>query len=524
VVRALLVTIIATGCVRGGGSYRCGADTECTINGAAGVCESTGFCSFPDFECESGYRYGEHAGSFANACADPATSTAVTIGGTVTNLVGSNLVLRNNGGDDMLVTMNGPFTFGDTVMTGVPYEVTVAAQPSNPSQTCAVVNGTGTADRADITDVEINCDTTTYSIGGIVIGLTGTGLVLTNNDGDDKPITANGMFTFTTEVASGAMFDVAVKNQPSSGTCRVAGGMGTVGSADITSVVINCGSDFTIGGTVSGLEGTVVLRNNNTENVTVAANGSFAFPTPLATAATYSVVVQTQPAYPPRTQSCVVTAGTGTVMTTDIMSVSVTCTTTTFSVGGNVTGLTGSLTIKNGTDMLTLTAPGMYMFGIQVPSGNTYNVEVVTQPAGQTCSVVSSTGTVTSAAVTNVNISCTAAGADPGILCNGTYCDPAAGELCCLKNGVAACATTCTGSGTPYRCDTQADCTAAGAPTLVCCGATGTNIVFNSFCSGVSQCTTPDAYFCDPNIAVPCPNGGTCTATSLPFPGWYRCF
>jgi len=524
VVRALLIAVLVAGCVRGGGSYRCGVDSECSFGGAAGVCESTGFCSFPDDECESGYRYGEHAGSFANTCADPALSTAVTIGGTVSNLLGSNLVLRNNGGDDLLLTMNGPFTFGDMVMTGVPYEVTVAAQPSNPAQTCAVLNGMGTADRADITDVEVNCDTTTYSIGGIVIGLTGTGLVVTNNGGDDKPLAANGMFTFTTEVASGAAFDVQVKTQPSSGqTCRVAGGMGTVGSADITSVVINCGSNFTIGGTVTGLEGTVVLRNNNAENATVGANGSFAFPTPLATAASYSVVVQTQPSYPPRSQNCVVTNGSGTVATSDITTINVACTTNSFPVGGNVTGLSGSLTIKNGANMLTLTTSGMYMFP-PVLSGNTYNVEVVTQPSGQTCSVVSGSGTVTNAAVTNVAINCTAAGADPGILCNTTYCDPAAGELCCIKNGVASCATSCTGSGTPYRCDSQADCTAAGAPTLVCCGATGTNVVFNSFCSGVTQCTTPDAYFCDPNIANPCPHGGTCTATTLPFAGWYRCF
>ena len=43
----------------------------------------------------------------------------------------------------------------------------------------------------------------TYTIGGVVSGLTGSGLVLQDNGGNNLSVTANGNFTFTTAVASG---------------------------------------------------------------------------------------------------------------------------------------------------------------------------------------------------------------------------------------------------------------------------------------------------------------------------------
>jgi hypothetical protein len=302
--------------------------------------------------------------------------------------------------------------------------------------------------------------------------------------------------------------------------------MGTVGSASISSVVINCNAGtFTVGGTVSGLQGTLVLKNNGSDTATVTANGGFAFPMPLATTSAYSVTVGTQPSYAPRSQTCVVTSGTGSIGSSNVTSVQVACTTNSFTIGGTVNGLTGTLTLQNGGEMLTVTTNG-FTFTSPVLSGNTYNVMVVGQPSGQTCSVTAgASGTVANGNVTNVVISCSVAGADPGILCATVYCDPAAGQLCCIRNGTPTCETSCNGGGTtPIRCDTQADCAAAGSLNTVCCGSVNGTIVNNIFCSGQSQCTAPKAFYCDPNVANPCPNGGTCSPTTSPFPGYYRCF
>ncbi|MGH8287506.1 MAG: lactonase family protein [Steroidobacteraceae bacterium] len=81
---------------------------------------------------------------------------------------------------------------------------------------------------------------TTYSIGGTVSGLTGTGLVLQDNGGDNLSVTANGAFTFATKVDSGGAYAVTVLTQPSGQTCTVADGTGTTGSANVTNVAVNC--------------------------------------------------------------------------------------------------------------------------------------------------------------------------------------------------------------------------------------------------------------------------------------------
>ena len=40
---------------------------------------------------------------------------------------------------------------------GLPYDVKVATQPSNPDQVCTVTHGAGTVGRADVTDVAVDC-------------------------------------------------------------------------------------------------------------------------------------------------------------------------------------------------------------------------------------------------------------------------------------------------------------------------------------------------------------------------------
>jgi N-acetylneuraminic acid mutarotase len=80
-----------------------------------------------------------------------------------------------------------------------------------------------------------------YTIGGTVSGLTGTGLVLQNNGGDDLVINANGSFTFNTPLISGSPYNVAVSTQPTGQTCSVTNGTGTVNAANVTTVAVTCG-------------------------------------------------------------------------------------------------------------------------------------------------------------------------------------------------------------------------------------------------------------------------------------------
>ena len=55
-----------------------------------------------------------------------------------------------------------------------------------------------------------------------------------------------------------------------------------MGSANVTSVAVTCTTNvtsFSVGGSVSGLSGTVVLQDNGGDDLSVTANGSFTFAT-----------------------------------------------------------------------------------------------------------------------------------------------------------------------------------------------------------------------------------------------------
>jgi|GEM_PF-2367747 len=81
----------------------------------------------------------------------------LTVGGTVSGLVGSAMVLRLNGTQSLLVSGNGPFTFPQPVDDLTAYTVAIAQQPIGPTQVCTVSNGSGTLDGSDVTNVLIDC-------------------------------------------------------------------------------------------------------------------------------------------------------------------------------------------------------------------------------------------------------------------------------------------------------------------------------------------------------------------------------
>ena len=80
-----------------------------------------------------------------------------TIGGTVSGLTGSGLVLQNNGEDDLTVNADGSFSFPTELFDTTTYQVEVFTQPSKPSQICTVSNGSGILAGIAVSDIEINC-------------------------------------------------------------------------------------------------------------------------------------------------------------------------------------------------------------------------------------------------------------------------------------------------------------------------------------------------------------------------------
>ena len=168
----------------------------------------------------------------ANVSVQIACTPTFAVAGTVTGLPsGEQVSLQNNGGDTLVLTADGNFTFGARV-TGA-YAVTVQTQPT--TATCAVTSASGTA-TADVTGVTVTC-TTGYSIGGTLTGLpVGQQVTLQNNGGDDLTLLTDGAFSFATGATG---YQVTVRTQPMGAVCTVANGTGTA-SAAVTTVAVAC--------------------------------------------------------------------------------------------------------------------------------------------------------------------------------------------------------------------------------------------------------------------------------------------
>jgi hypothetical protein len=229
-----------------------------------------------------------------------------------------------------------------------------------------------------------------FTIGGNVIGLTGTGLVLEDNGGDDLTISQNGAFTFKTPIAGGGGYKITIKTQPSNQPlpCSVSSGTGTA-TANVTNVQVTCGNTFTIGGSVSGLQGSgLVLQDNGGDNLSVGGTGSvnFTFATPLAGGATYSVTILKQPSNPG--QTCSVSNGSGTA-TGNVATIQITCPQTGFTIGGTLVGLVNGPgdtieLLNNGGDNIFVTGNNTtFTFPTPVTNGGAYDVTGFVGPTSQ---------------------------------------------------------------------------------------------------------------------------------------------
>jgi len=176
-----------------------------------------------------------------------------------------------------------------------------------------------------------------------------------------------------------------------------------------TALLVACGgnsADATIGGSVSGLNTgqSLVLADNGTSNLTVTANGNFAFSATLPTGATYDVTVVTQPAG----QTCTVANSSGTVdAINNVTNIAVTCVVSA-SIAGTVSGLAAgtSVTLSNGSVLLPIASNGAFAFPGVLTAGSAYAVTIAVQPAGETCVLSNASGTIPASRVTSVVVAC----------------------------------------------------------------------------------------------------------------------
>lgn len=336
----------------------------------------------------------------------PPPPQTYTISASVTGLSGT-LVMQDDKGDTLTFTTDMTQSFASQYSSGATYAVSVKSNPNG--QTCSVgSNATGSA-TSNVT-VAVTCanSSNSYTIGVSVSGLSsGTSLVLQNNGSDNLTITANGAFTFSGNVQSGAAYAVTVFTQPTGETCSLGNNSSGTATSNVTiNVTCSAGStSYSISVSVSGLtSGTLVLQDDAGQQLSFTSSTTQTFSNTYVSGAQYAVRLVTQPTG----ETCATSGATSGNITSNI-TISVSCTpvTSTFTLSASVSGLTtGTLIVQDNLgDQLQFNSDGTQLFGQSYTGGESYTVTIASQPIGETCAPTSTTGTIT--ANTTVAFTCT---------------------------------------------------------------------------------------------------------------------
>ena len=194
------------------------------VSGGIGTCSATGgancaafYTSNANVTLSASADTGQHFVSWSGDCASDGTVTmdadktcqaefAINthgVGGTVSGLAGSGLVLQVNGGDNLPITGDGSFTFATPLDYGTNYSVTVLSQPTDPAQTCSVSNASASMPDVDINDVMVNCATNTHTVTATV----GSGNDSGNITPTSQSVEDGGTASFTVTADAGWYID-----------------------------------------------------------------------------------------------------------------------------------------------------------------------------------------------------------------------------------------------------------------------------------------------------------------------------
>jgi hypothetical protein len=176
----------------------------------------------------------------------PPPPTPRIVGGSVSGLPGSGLVLQLNGANDLPVSANGKFNFPKALARGSVYSVSVKTSPSFPvKQTCKVDQGSGKIANVNINNIAVTCSTVSFAVGGTVAGLSGKKpvkeLVLQLNGANDLAITKNGKFIFPgVRLPDGSDYSVAIKKTPARQKCTIKPTSSAFDSDTLNIVSVTC--------------------------------------------------------------------------------------------------------------------------------------------------------------------------------------------------------------------------------------------------------------------------------------------
>jgi hypothetical protein len=164
-------------------------------------------------------------------------TTNPTVGGTVTGLTADGLRLTDGIHILVLSANTSTFNFPAQFSPGTAYGVRVQTQPAG--LTCTVANANGVVGTSSISNITVTC-VPNHTLGGTIVSLTSSGLVLANGSDTVSPAASGTSFAFPTKVGEGSPYGVTVLTQPAGQTCTVNNGTGRMPTADVTGVQVNC--------------------------------------------------------------------------------------------------------------------------------------------------------------------------------------------------------------------------------------------------------------------------------------------
>ena len=134
-------------------------------------------------------------------------------------------------------------------------------------------------------------------LGGSVIGLAKSGLVLKNGDSELEVLAGASSFYFPNLIKSEDRYDIKILTQPKGATCTITNGSGKANSYSVSTAYVTCITDqYTLGGSISGLTADGLILANGQSQISPLANSSkFVFPATVGDGATYTVNVFKNP-------------------------------------------------------------------------------------------------------------------------------------------------------------------------------------------------------------------------------------
>jgi Galactose oxidase, central domain len=159
-----------------------------------------------------------------------------------------------------------------------------------------------------------------------------------------------------------------------------------------------------LSGSISGLTAAGLVLANGSATMTLSAGAtSFTSASAFQSGQSYAVTVRTQPAG----LICSVANATGTFSTANVNDLAVTCVST-YALGGTISGLSedGLALTNNGENLPVSPSAGTFVFATRFTTGTTYAVTAQSVPSGLTCSVANGTGSLGTANVNNVVVTC----------------------------------------------------------------------------------------------------------------------